>query len=214
MSSPSSPIENDTVQVTLTWPAVNVRDVIVTGDFDDWAMLTHMTKPAQHSRTASRTPSRAGTPPRTPTTPSLNHGYFPPSFLGIGANGNDTNGRGANSRDEERYPYHIITLPVTSALALTGFEYKFFVDGVWQTSACAPTRVDPSGKFVNNVWAPAKPKVATPEAIEEEIEDAKAAEVGELYQIVEVAGTEKFKKLNGHVEEKTLPSWTLPAKKA
>lgn len=37
-------------------------------------------------------------------------------------------------------------------------EYKFLVDGKWQTSPDAPTETDPSGRFVNNVYtAPPKP---------------------------------------------------------
>ncbi|KAF7980923.1 hypothetical protein HWV62_36133 [Athelia sp. TMB] len=37
-------------------------------------------------------------------------------------------------------------------------EYKFLVDGVWQTSPEAPTERDPSGKYLNNAYtAPPKP---------------------------------------------------------
>lgn len=215
MSSPTTP--DDTVQVTLTWPSINVRDVIVTGDFDNWAMLTHMTKPAlpsPRSRTTSRAASPHRSPPLTPTAtnPAPNNpvfapanGYFPPSFLGIGANGNDAHGRGAGAWEEARFPFHTVALPAGSALAARGFEYKFFVDGVWQTSPRAPTRVDPSGKYVNNMWTPPKPKVITPAALEEAVEDAKTEEA-KGSKVAEAAGKEKVKKLDGEVEEKVLSS--------
>ncbi|KAF7978353.1 hypothetical protein HWV62_1001 [Athelia sp. TMB] len=166
MSSPTlapAPLP-DTVAVTLVWPAVNVRDVIVTGDFDTWAMQTHMAKPASLSpRNRSRTTSRAASPARTPSSPfaaALASFPFPP-----------LNGR--EDPDAAGFPYYTLTLPADSPLARNGFEYKFFVDGVWQTSPRAPTRVDPSGKFVNNVWAPPKPAPV----VEEEEEDS-AIEAG------------------------------------
>ena len=44
-------------------------------------------------------------------------------------------------------------------------EYKFLVDGQWQTSD-APTETDPSGKYTNNVYtAPPKPASAVSSAI-------------------------------------------------
>ena len=157
----------DTVTVTLTWPAINVRDVIVTGDFDGWAMQTHMAKPASLSpRNRSRTTSRAASPARTPSSPFANalaSFPFPPAL----------NGRA--DPDAASFPYHTLTLPADSPLARNGFEYKFFVDGVWQTSPRAPTRVDPSGKFVNNVWAPPKP---APVVVEDEEEEAAVLEAG------------------------------------
>jgi hypothetical protein len=40
----------------------------------------------------------------------------------------------------------------------TKVQYKFIVDGLWQTCENAPTESDPSGRYVNNVYtAPAKP---------------------------------------------------------
>ncbi|KAF7980924.1 hypothetical protein HWV62_36135 [Athelia sp. TMB] len=165
MSSPTlapAPLP-DTVAVTLVWPAVNVRDVIVTGDFDAWATHTHMAKPASLSpRNRSRTTSRAASPARTPSSPfaaALASFPFPPAL----------NGR--EDPDAAGFPYYTLTLPADSPLARDGFEYKFFVDGVWQTSPRAPTRVDPSGKFVNNVWAPPKPAPVVEEDEEVEAED-------------------------------------------
>ena len=44
-------------------------------------------------------------------------------------------------------------------------EYKFLVDGKWETSD-APTETDPSGKYVNNVYtAPPKPPTTVDSAI-------------------------------------------------
>lgn len=48
----------------------------------------------------------------------------------------------------------------------TKTEYKFLVDGVWQTSPDAPTETDPSGKYLNNSYiAPAKPVSTVSSAI-------------------------------------------------
>ncbi|KZP07148.1 carbohydrate-binding module family 48 protein [Athelia psychrophila] len=88
----------DTVEVTLRWPFGNARDVLVSGDFDNWSNSTHVKRDGSGFSTTVRV-----------------------------------------------------------AYGMT-IEYKFLVDGVWQTSPEAPTKTDPSGKYLNNSYiAPPKP---------------------------------------------------------